>query len=404
MLRFQFHLPTNILFGPGRLDELAKTPHLPAGKKAMIVVGRGGSAIGHGYLGRVQGLLASRGVASVVSDLTRPNPESADVEEAAATAKKLGVDFVLGLGGGSALDSAKAIALLAANDGACWDYVPQGSGRGRTPENPALPIVAVPTTAGSGSEADRYAVISKTGGREKIGFGFDSMFPGLSIVDPKLTLSVPPRVTAATGLDALFHAVETFLSKSRQPVSDMLALEAAHLIAGHLPAAVDDGADETLRTVLAWAATASGMCMTLSRVISLHSLEHALSAFHPDLPHGLGLALLALPYFSLLADRAVEEGSAVILERFGDLAVALGEDDADGLPPEERPGPFLSALAGLIADVGFGEDSLADFGAGADEVEELTDCAFATMGHLFEVTPVTLTPDDVREIYGQALV
>lgn len=403
MLSFQFHLPTRILFGQGRLEELAATPHLPAGKKAMIVVGRGGSMIRHGYLGRVQGLLSSRGVMSVVSDLVRPNPESADVEEAAAAARKLGVDFVVGLGGGSAMDSAKAIALLAANQGPCWDYVPRGSGLAKTPANPALPLVAIPTTAGSGSEADPYAVIAKTGGREKIGFGFDSMFPRLSIVDPLLTLTAPPRVTAMTGLDALFHAVETFLSKSRQPTSDMLALEAVHLIAHHLPDAVEDGSDATVRTVLSWASCAAGMCMTLSRVISHHSLEHALSAFHPDLPHGLGLALLSLPYFSLLADRAVEANHAVTLERFGDLAVAMGAEDADELPPEERPGPFLTALAELIADVGLADDTLADFGAGPDEIPELTECAFATMGHLFEVTPVTLGVDDVRRIYEQAL-
>ncbi len=193
MKGFNFFLPTRIIFGPESLNELGSTPHLPKGNKAMIVIGRTGTMLKFGYLGRVQGLLAENGVKSVLYDNVRANPESDQIEEAAEMAKKLEVDFIVGLGGGSSIDSAKAIALLAANTGRYWDYIPNGSGGKKTPENPALPVVAIPTVAGTGTEADPWTVITKSGGREKVGFGNDSTYPYLSIVDPKLTSPFHPK-------------------------------------------------------------------------------------------------------------------------------------------------------------------------------------------------------------------
>lgn len=202
-MSFNMYMPTPILFGLDKLDELADTPRLPAGDRAMIVTTNGGSMMRCGYYQRVQSLLGSRQVASILCDQISPNPESDEVEAAAAVARAKGVQFVVGLGGGSALDAAKAIALLAANEGAAmWDYMSAGSGKGLTPEHPALPMVAIPTTAGTGSEADPWFVVTKSGSREKIGWGCDATFPALSIVDPKLMLSVPPRITAITGMDA----------------------------------------------------------------------------------------------------------------------------------------------------------------------------------------------------------
>ena len=355
----------------------------------MIVIGRTGTMLKFGYLGRVQGLLAENGVKSVLYDNVRANPESDQIEEAAEMAKKLEVDFIVGLGGGSSIDSAKAIALLAANTGRYWDYIPNGSGGKKTPENPALPVVAIPTVAGTGTEADPWTVITKSGGREKVGFGNDSTYPYLSIVDPKLTISVPSKMTAYTGMDAFFHAVETYLSKSGQPMTDTLALEAVSLLSAYLPSAVEDGSNLEARTVVSWASTAAGMCEALSRVISQHSLEHALSAFDSNLPHGLGLVMLSKAYFSRLADKA----DAVLAQRLNHLALCMGEESGD----------FVRALDDLIARTGLGSDRLSDYDLSKDDIPALTKCAFDTMGHLFEVTPVELTEEDVSAIFDEIL-
>ena len=394
MLNFQYFMPTRVLFGPDMIDQLGETSHLPKGSKAMIVIGESGAMIKHGYLSKVQSQLAKQDVQSIVFDKVMPNPESAQVDEAAAICREKGVEFIVGLGGGSTIDSAKAIALMATNSGNYWDYMQSGSGGGVEPENDALPIVAIPTTAGTGTEADPWTVITKSDSAEKIGWGNDSTFPVLSIVDPKLMLSVPPKQTAYTGMDAFFHAVEAYLATCRQPASDMLALEAVHLIAHTLPEAVANGDDLEARTVMAWASTAAGMCESYSSCISHHSLEHALSAFHPDLPHGAGLVMLSKAYFGFLASRGEE--------RLGDLALAMGDTLQENLE-EDVPGvAFLDALDRLISQVGLADEKLSDYGVTREEIPDLAENALTTMGALFDITPVPMSQDDVIAIFEAA--
>ena len=394
MLNFQYYMPTRILFGPGSLEELSSTPNLPRGDKAMIVIGESGVMLKLGYLSRVQGLLGEQGVQTVVFDKVRPNPESNAVDEAAAVCKEMGVNFIVGLGGGSTIDSAKAIALMAANAGEYWDYMHCETGGGQTPENSALPVVAIPTTAGTGTEADPWTVITKTGSPEKVGWGNDSTYPHLSIVDPKLMLSVPAKQTAYTGMDAFFHAVEAYLATTRQPASDALALEAVHLIAHTLPDAVADGDDLQARTVMAWASSAAGLCINYSSCISQHSLEHALSAFCPDMPHGAGLVMLSKAYFGFLAARGEE--------RLGDLALAMG-DTLDETVEETVPGvAFLDALDDLIQRIGLGEEKLSSYGVKRENIPALADNAMENMGKLFDRTPVEMSRDDVIAVFEAA--
>lgn len=394
MLNFQYFMPTRIIFGPETIEQIGETSHLPKGKKAMIVIGESGVMVKLGYLSKVQNQLAKQDVQSIVYDKVMPNPESDQVDEAAAICREKEIDFIVGLGGGSTIDSAKAIALMANNSGNYWDYMQSGTGGGVNPEKDALPVVAIPTTAGTGTEADPWTVITKTGSAEKIGWGNDSTFPALSIVDPTLMLSVPPKQTAYTGMDAFFHAVEAYLATCRQPASDMLALEAVHLIAHTLPEAVANGDDLEARTVMAWASTAAGMCESYSSCISHHSLEHALSAFHPDLPHGAGLVMLSKAYFGFLASRGEE--------RLGDLALAMGDTLQEDLE-EEVPGvAFLDALDRLISQIGLAEEKLSDYGVTRDEIPALAENALTTMGALFDITPVSMSQDDVIAIFEAA--
>ena len=190
-------MPSQIFFGAGSLDNLGSAP-LP-GAKALIVIG-GTSVRRLGYLDRVQALLKNQGVESVVFDKVQPNPVVEHVMEAAALARETGCDFVVGLGGGSSMDSAKSIAVMAANPGTYWDYIQGGSGKGLPIPNKPLPIVCITTTAGTGTEADPWTVITKEDTQEKIGFGFKGTFPTMSIVDPELMLSVPPKLTAYRAL------------------------------------------------------------------------------------------------------------------------------------------------------------------------------------------------------------
>ena len=181
MIDFDFFIPIHILFGVGKLDRLATDP-LP-GKKALIVVSAGQSMKKYGYLDRVVSLLKQNEVKSTVFDKILPNPVLSHVMEGAALARKKACDFIVGLGGGSSIDSAKSIAVMATNPGDYWDYIGGGSGGGKPVANKPLPIVAITTTAGT--EADPWTVISKDGANEKIGFGLiPGTMPVLSIVDP----------------------------------------------------------------------------------------------------------------------------------------------------------------------------------------------------------------------------
>ena len=390
-LDFCYYMPTRIIFGCGKLSELKTTPYLP-GKKALIVIGESGAMRKYGYLDRVIKYLKDNGVESVVYDKIKPNPICEHVQEGASVAKANSCDFVVGLGGGSTLDSSKSIAVMAVNPGKYWDYMTRGSGGGKTPPNGALPIVAITTTAGTGTEADPWTVITKSNTNEKIGWGNNFTFPQLSIVDPELMVSVPAKTTAYTGMDAFFHSVETYLATINQPASDLLALEAISLITKYLPIAVKDGGNIEARTKLAWANTEAGICESLSRCISHHSLEHAVSAYYPEVAHGCGLTMLSVSYFSCLAEK--HPG------RFPELARAMGEN-VDELDEKERPMAFIAGLKKLIKNTGF-KDKLSDFGIKQSDLRRFAENSFFAMGSLFDITPAKLTLEDVVSIYENA--
>jgi alcohol dehydrogenase len=392
-MKFNYYMPTRLIFGVNELRKLARSPYVP-GKKALIVIGASGAMRKNHYLDRVLEYLERRKVESVIYDKILPNPISDHVDEGGRIARENQCDFILGLGGGSTIDSAKSIAVMATNPGNYWDYIAGGSGGGNIAQNRALPIVAIPTTAGTGTEVDPWTVITKSDTNEKIGWGRDDTFPTLSIVDPELMISVPAKTTAYTGMDAFFHAVEAFLATVSQPTSDMLALEAIGIIARYLPKAVENGEDIDTRTKLAWASTAAGICESLSSCISHHSMEHALSAYYPDLPHGAGLTMLSRAYFSFLATK--------VPERFVPIAEAMGED-LTGISEQERPFAFIQALGRLIESIGLKDERLSDYGIRKEQVEIFAQNAFDTMGALFMVTPFKMSTDDVISIYKNAL-
>jgi alcohol dehydrogenase len=373
---FKYFMPTNVIFGRGALDELHKQP-LP-GKKALIVISAGKSMRGQGYLAQVEAQLDKADVRHIVFDKIQPNPLLEHVMEAAALAKEEGCDFILGLGGGSSIDSAKAIAVMAANDGNLWDYVGGATGGKKPIPNAPLKIVAVTTTAGTGTEADPWAVITKTDTKEKLGIGWDSTFPVLSIVDPLIMRSVPPQLTAFQGFDALFHSMEGYIANVSTPISDLYAIDAITRIARSLPTAVLDGGNMDAREDVALANTLAGYIQSYSSCISEHAIEHALSAFHPGLPHGAGLIIISLAYFETL----IEAGA--VPEKFINMARALGKPDA------KEPQECLGALLALQIACGVDALKMTDYGFTEQELPDIAKNAYAVMGHMFGFDPAEI--------------
>jgi alcohol dehydrogenase len=387
-MKFDYYIPTKILFGPGKLNRLEKEK-MP-GKKALIVISNGTSMKSNGYLDRTVELLTANGVETTVFDKILPNPLKKHVMEGAALAKAEKCDFIVGLGGGSSIDSAKSIAVMATNPGDYWDYIHGGSGKGELLQNGVLPIVAITTTAGTGTEADPWTVITHEERNEKIGFGTAETFPVLSIVDPELMLTIPRNLTAFQGFDAFFHAAEGFIANLATPVSDSYALKSIELLSKYLPLAVNDGSNLKARTNVALANTLSGFVESTSSCTSEHSLEHALSAYYPELPHGAGLIALSKAYFSFFAD--------VVPERFKLMAQAMGKK-VEGLTDRAAADLFIEALMELQEKCDVADLKLSDYGIKQEEIPKFAANAFETMGALFNFDRKQLTLDDAVAIY-----
>lgn len=385
-MRFDFYIPTKILFGCGRLQELSKIA-LP-GKKALIVITNGKSMKNLGYLARVEEYLKQNGAQSVLFDKILPNPIQEHVMEAAELARNENCDFIIGLGGGSAIDSAKSIALMVRNPGTYWDYVKSG----KAIKEDVLPIIAIPTTAGTGTESDPWTVITNPQTNEKIGFGIAELFPKIAIVDPELMTSVPSHLTAYQGMDAFFHSAEGYLAKVAQPISDVMALDSIRRITNFLPSAVKDGKNIHAREELAWASTQAGMVESTSCCISEHSMEHALSAFYPELPHGAGLVALSVPYFSYL----LQKDRQSVENRYKEMAKAMGKKG-------EKAEEFVTALQELIAAIGLSELKLSDWGIKKEEAEKLAANSFEAMGSLYDLDPTGLSLNDATCIIREAI-
>ncbi len=387
-MSFNYYIPTRILFGKGQLSNL-HSEKLP-GKKALIVTSAGNSVKRYGYLERLENELKLAGVAFTLFDKILPNPVKTHVMEGAQLAKSEGCDFVIGLGGGSSIDAAKAIAVMATNEGDYWDYISGGSGKGLPVPNDPLPIVAITTTAGTGTEADPWTVTTKEDTNEKIGFGYEKTFPVLSVVDPDLMMTVPANLTAYQGFDALFHSTEGYINKIATPLSDIYALKSIELIGKSLAKAVQNGSDEQARSDVALANTLAGMVESTSSCTSEHSMEHAMSAYHHELPHGAGLIMISREYYTHFAKTGACDARLVT------MAKALGMADAT------EPMDFVKALVSLQEQCGVNQLKMSDYGIQKENLPMYAVNARATMGGLFAGDPAPLSDRDVEAIYDKS--
>ena len=388
-MNFKMYVPTRIIFGAGELDNL-HTQTMP-GRKALLVISNGKSTRENGYLSRVEEQLRMAGTDFVLFDRIEPNPLKSTVMAGAKHARENGCDFIVALGGGSVMDCSKAIAAMATNEGDIWDYISGGTGKARPVKNAPLPIVAITTTAGTGSEVDQWGVITNDETHEKIGFGgIDALFPVLAVVDPQTMTSVPPHFTAYQGFDALFHSVECYISRFANLMSDMYALTAIENISRNLPRAVADGNDMEARTRVAFGNTLSGVAMTVATTTSQHSLEHAMSAYHQQLPHGAGLIMISKAFFSHFIEHHGCD------ERFVRMAQAMGMENAS------RPEDFIVMLDKLQRECGVADLKMSDYGIVPEEFETIAVNARETMGGLFASDRIQLSTTDCVKILRES--
>ena len=387
-MNFDFNSPTKILFGSGKLNELGSQP-LP-GKKALLLMSGGKSAKVSGAYDRTLEQLRKAGVEVMEFAKVMENPVKEMVMEGAAFAKENGCDFIVALGGGAVLDSAVAVAAMATNPGDLWDYVNGGTGKGQPLVNPGLPIVAITLTAGTGSEVNCWGVISNLETKEKIGFGYQELTPVLAVVDPELMKTVPAKYTAYQGFDALFHNTEVMMSNGVNILSETIALSAIENIANYLPRAVKDGNDLVAREHIAYGSTMAGIAMQLTSTTAQHSMEHAMSAYHHNLPHGAGLIMISVEFARYFIERHACD------EQFIKMARVMGMPNAD------KPEDFITALQQLQKDCGVDDLKMSDYGIQKDECMTLAVNARETMGGLFLANPCPMSDEECAGIFEKA--
>lgn len=388
MMSFNFNSPTNLYFGSGMLGKLGELP-MP-GKKAMLLTSCGKSAKANGYLDRTLEQLQKAGVRAKLFDKIMENPIREVVMEGAAFAREHGCDFIVALGGGAVLDSSVAISAMATNEGDLWDYVVGGTGKALPLKNKGLPIITITTTAGTGSEMNCWGVISNLETKEKIGFGDPKLNPIMAIVDPELMLTVPPKYTAFQGFDALFHNTEVMMSKGVNIMSEAIALSAIENITKYLPRAVNNGSDLEARERIAYGSTMAGITMQLTSTTAQHSMEHVMSAYHHNLPHGAGLIMISKAFAEYFIEKHACDA------QFIKMARAMGVENAD------KAEDFITALTTLQKACGVADLKMSDYGIEKSECMTLAVNARETMGGLFLANPCELSDEDCAGIFAKS--
>ncbi|HNT01793.1 MAG TPA: iron-containing alcohol dehydrogenase [Candidatus Saccharicenans sp.] len=322
MNSFNYYQPTEILFGKGRLKEAGKVAS-KFGCRCLLVTVPAFQEI-EPALQLIKSVLKENGIEVVHFDKVIPNPTTEVVSAGAQLARETEVEFVIGLGGGSSIDTAKAIAVEATHQGSCWDYL---YFRQTQPTERTLPIIAIPTTSGTGSNVTAVAVVTNPLERSKSALSSPRLFPQVSIVDPELMLTLPPYMTAVTGFDAFSHAFESYITPKCSPYTEILALESIKVIFRYLDAAVRDGQDLEARGKMAWADTLAGLCIANSAVTLPHGIAMALSGMYPQVAHGQALASIYLPIMRFSLKYATEK-FATIARLLNPAAAAINDKEA----------------------------------------------------------------------------
>jgi alcohol dehydrogenase len=376
--------PTRIRFGFNTVNDLAALVRELGGSRVFLVIDPG--VVAAGLLEPVSASLAADKIPFTVYDRVDPEPGLKLADNGAKLARKGKCDCVVGVGGGSAMDIAKAVSILLTNGGKAEDYI----GLGKIAKN-GVPKIMIPTTAGTGAEVTFTAVFinEKTG--SKAGMNGDPLYPDAAILDPALTLSIPPHVTATTGIDALTHALEAYVSTQAHTISDMYALEAIDLIASNLGKAYANGGNIEARSAMLLGSLLAGKALATAGVGLVHAMAYPLGGMH-KIPHGLANAVL-LPY--VMAYNLI--GAP---ERFSTLAEMFGVD-VSGMTLREAAEAAVEAVWRLNDDVGIPKN-LQELGIPREDIPEMAKIAL-TVARPVANNPRRPSREEVEAIYEEAM-
>lgn len=378
---FSFELPTRIEYGVGVISKLGDELRLLKAQKVAIITDPG--IIKAGLLDKITSILKEEKLLYNVFDGVDPNPKDRNVERGAQVVRSFDADAMVAIGGGSVIDCAKAIGVLVSHDGKrIKDF------EGKTAvKKQILPFIAIPTTAGTGSEVTFSAVITDTENNYKMTVRSPFMAAKVALLDPKLTVTVPPHITASTGMDALTHAIEAYTVKASEPVSDALALYAIELISNNLVNAVKNGEDIEARACMLVGSLLAGIAFSHSDVGSVHCMAEALGGVY-DAPHGICNAVL-LPY-------VMEYNVEFCLEKYSRIAQAMGEVF---YTIEEGAMKAVERVKELAVDVGL--PSFKSLGVKEEDLEKLADMAAKNIST--ESNPREMTKEDYLTLFRRAM-
>jgi alcohol dehydrogenase class IV len=380
---FSVNQPTRILFGVNAVKQIGEVIAGLGGHRVFLVADPGLKQAG--IIKQVEDLLVAAKIPYTLFDKVTPEPGLKLADLGLKLAKKHKTDCVVGIGGGSALDIAKAVSILLTNGGKAEDYLGLGKIKLR-----GVPKIMIPTTAGTGAEVTFTAVFINEKTNSKGGMNGDPLYPDAAILDPALTLSLPPHVTAATGIDAFTHALEAFVSTQAHAISDMYALEAIGLISSNLGAAYANGFNLEARSAMLMGSLLGGKALATAGVGLVHAMAYPLGGMF-NTAHGLANAVL-LPY-------VVEYNIIGSPEKFATVAQVMGYE-TEGLPLREAAQLAVEAIHQLNADVGI-PSSLEDLNIPADRIPEMARIAL-TVTRPVENNPRKPTAEDVIAIYEAA--
>ena len=350
---FEFVLPTKIIFGEGTIKQLPDAVRNMGHEKPLIVTDKG--LIAAGLVSKITDVLDDAGIKYAIFDGIQPNPRDTTVQEAAAFAKENAIDMMIAIGGGSSMDTAKAIGVILKEGGIINDY--EGLD---VVSKPITDLIAIPTTVGTGSEVTFWSVITDTKRHFKMSVGSPLIAAKLAIVDPDLVETLPPSIIAATGMDALTHAIEGYTCRLSEPITDACGIYAIQMIGENIRAAVYEDSAEARGKMLLGSLIA-GICFGNSDIAGVHCMGEAMGGLY-DMPHGVSMAIM-LPH-------VMEYNYVACIDKFADIAEALGEN-VDGLSKRDAAHKAVEAVFKLNEDLEI--PTFSQSGAKAEDIDELAE-------------------------------
>ncbi len=355
MKNFNYHQTTEIRFGKGRISEAGQVT-ARYGTKALLVTTPAGSLELKNQYDKVIRILEAAGISVMHFDGVVPNPTIGSITAGAAMARSFGAEVIVGLGGGSSMDSAKAISVEATHAGTSWDYLFYKSPQ--PDPGKLLPVIAVSTTSGTGSQVTQVAVVTNTEERDKSALYNNILYPQVCIIDPELMLTVPEFVTATTGFDVLCHAFESTINPGTGAYVDLLAWEAIAIVAENLPKLLSDLTDLEAREKMAWADTLAGLCIANAGVTLPHGMGMAIGGMYPHVAHGEALAIVYPAFSEFTWESAIPQ--------FARLSGILNPENKT-LPEKEAASKCTGEIVKFLKSIGLNK-SLQDVGMPENEI------------------------------------